>query len=113
MKDQANAGRAPPRGVSAPSVVDLKFLSVLRQAPHRNFKSENHTKIISLLVSSRIRSSHRSALRGIANFGIWDTRVPFATPHNGLPFGSEAVPRLQAPARGQRNERTVADQDIG
>ena len=33
-----------------PSAVDLKFLSDVRRARHRNFKSKNRTSIIYLLV---------------------------------------------------------------
>jgi len=32
------------------SAVDLKFLSDVRRARHRNFKSKNRTRIINLLV---------------------------------------------------------------
>src|SRR6516164_11140316 len=42
----------------------------LQRASHRNFKSKNHTRVISLLVSLRFRSSHESVPRGLANFGI-------------------------------------------
>ena len=34
-----------------PSVVVLKFLSLLRLTRHRHFKTKNHTRIIKLLVS--------------------------------------------------------------
>src|SRR6516162_5025215 len=42
----------------------------LQRASHRNFKSKNHTRVISLLVSLRFRSSHESVPQGLANFGI-------------------------------------------
>jgi len=36
--------------VASTSAVDLKFLSAVRHARHRNFKSKNRTRIIGLLV---------------------------------------------------------------
>src|SRR5262245_21116841 len=43
----------------------------LQRAPHRNFNSKNHTRLVNLLVSLRFRSSHASVPQGLANFGIW------------------------------------------
>ena len=46
---ETRGGQVGP--VSAlPSAVDLKFLSVVPPARHRNFKSKNRTGIIKLLV---------------------------------------------------------------
>src|SRR5215472_3179501 len=47
----------------------------LQRASHRNFKSKDHTRLISSLVSLRFRSSHESVPQGLANFGI-GTLVP-------------------------------------
>src|ERR1700730_367402 len=69
-----------PRGhVSVPQVVTrphqplvggFEVPTILQRASHRNFKSKNHTRVISLLVSLRFRSSHESVPQGLANFGI-------------------------------------------
>ena len=44
-------GNGPSDRTETPSVVDLKFLSFLRHARHRNFKSKTTLESIYLLVS--------------------------------------------------------------
>src|ERR1700720_1606280 len=68
---------------SCSSAVNLKFLSLLAASLFRNFKFQNRTRIIKLLVVLRFRSSHRNMTRALANFGIGPlvcARV-FAHPH--------------------------------
>jgi hypothetical protein len=49
-KDATNHRLGQAERTAAPSAVDLKFLSDVRRARHRNFKSKSRTRIISLLV---------------------------------------------------------------
>src|ERR1700730_5622753 len=55
---------------SCSSAVNLKFLSLRAASSFRNFKFQNRTRIIKLLVVLRFRSSHLSVTRALANFGI-------------------------------------------
>src|SRR6185437_8280274 len=61
------------------STADLKFLHHLPQTHPRNFRSKSGTRIIDLLVPSRIRSSCKSVLQRITNFGCGalDRHLPF------------------------------------
>ena len=62
---------ASPGGEAA-SVVDLKLVRSKRPARTRrpSFRSKNRTRLNKLLVSLRIRSSHRSSRLDHANFGF-------------------------------------------
>jgi hypothetical protein len=55
-KRKADSGSGRRAALSFPArVVDLKFATSFAASPEANFKSENHTRNVSLLVSS-IRS---------------------------------------------------------
>jgi hypothetical protein len=68
--------RFPAPG-SSTSAVNLKFLSVLLQSHHRNFKFKNRTRNINLLVLLRFQSSHSEVAANICELRNRSTRGGF------------------------------------